>query len=44
MNVDVNGNRKLLWKEISKVNEGKVKSCNRIKDENWRLALEEVEV
>ena len=43
MNQDVNGNRKLLWKEVSKVNTGKVNS-NRIKDGNGRLVLEEGEV
>ena len=36
------GNRKLFWKEESKANEGKVESCNRIKDGNRRLALEKV--
>ena len=44
MNQDVNGNRKLLWKEVSKANGGKVKNSNRIKDGNGRLALEEAEV
>ena len=39
MNQDVNGNRKLFWKEVSKVNEVKVESCSRIRDENGRLAL-----
>ena len=37
MDEDVNTNSKLFWKEISKVNGGKVKSCSRIriKDINW---------
>ena len=38
MNQDVNGNRKLCWKEASKENGGKVESCERIKDGNRRLA------
>ena len=44
MNQDMNGNRKLFWKEVSKPNEGKVESCSRIKNGNGRLALEEVGV
>ena len=44
MNQDVNGNRKLFWKEVSKANGGKVECCSIIKDENGRLPLEEVEV
>ena len=36
MNEDVNGNRKLFWKEVSDAKGGKVESCSRIKDENWR--------
>ena len=44
MNQDVNGNRKLFWKVVSKVSLGKVENSNRIKDGNGRLALEEVEV
>ena len=44
MNQDVNENRKLFWKEVSKANEGKMESCSRIKDGNGRLALEEIEV
>ena len=43
MNQDVNGNGKLFWKEVSKANVGKVKSCSRIKDGNERLALGEAE-
>ena len=39
MNQDVNGNRKLFWKVVSKVKE-KVANSNRIKDEmggwNWK--------
>ena len=44
MNQDVNGNRKLFWKEVSKAKGGKVESSNRIKDGNGRLILEEAEV
>ena len=44
MNQDVNGNRKLFWNEVSKENGGKVENCSNIKDENGRLALEEVEM
>ena len=44
MNEDNNGNRKLLWKEVSKANGGKVANYIRIKDGNGRLGLEEVEV
>ena len=44
MNQDVNGNRKLLWKEVSKANGGKVENSNRIKDGNRRLALEDAKV
>ena len=40
----MNGNRKLFWKEVSKVNGGKVVNSNRIKDGNGRLVLEESEV
>ena len=39
MNQDVNGSKKLFWKEVSKV-----KSCSRIEDGNGRLVAEEVEV
>ena len=44
MNQDVNENTKLLWKEVSKSNGGKVENSNRIEDGNERLALEEAEV
>ena len=44
MNLDVNGNRKYFWKEVSKMNGGKVENFNRIKDGNGRLVLEEAEV
>ena len=44
MNQDVNGNRKLFWKEVSKVSGGRMKSCNRKKDGKRRLALGEDEV
>ena len=39
MNQDVNGNRKLFWKELCKV-----ESCSRVKDGNGRLTLREFEV
>ena len=44
MNEDVNGNRKLFWKEVSNVKAGKVKNFSRIKDENERLAQGEDKV
>ena len=44
INQDLNGNRKLFWKEASKVNGGKVESCNRIKDGNGKLSQGEVEI
>ena len=40
MNQDVDGN----WKEVSKVNEGKVDNCSRMKDGYGRLALGEDKV
>ena len=33
---DVNGNRKLFWKEVSNTKGGKVESCSRVKDGNKR--------
>ena len=44
MNENVNGNRKLLWIEVSNAKEGKVESCNRIKNGNRRSAQGEGEV
>ena len=44
MNEDVNGNKKLFWKEVSNMKGGKVESCSRIKDGNGRLAQGEDEV
>ena len=41
MNEDVNGNRKLFWKEMSNVKGGKVENCSRIKDGSGRLAHRE---
>ena len=38
MNKDVNGNRKLFWKEVSNAKGGKLESWSRIKDRNGRLA------
>ena len=32
MNQDLNGIRKLFWKEVSKANKGKVENSNKIKD------------
>ena len=43
MNENVNGNRKLFWKEVSSAKGGKVESCTRIKDGNGGLAQEEDE-
>ena len=43
MNEDVNGNRKLFWKEVSNVKGGKVEIVI-IKDGNGRLAQGEDEV
>ena len=33
MNYDVDGNQKLFWEKVSKVNVGKVESYSRKKDE-----------
>ena len=44
MNQDVTGNRKLIWKEVSTANGGKVANSNKIKDRNGRLVLQEGEV
>ena len=44
MNEDVNGDRKLFWKEVRNAKGGKVESCSRIKDGNGRLAQGEDEV
>ena len=44
MNGNVNGNRKLFWKEISNGKGGKVESCSRIKNSNGRLAQGEDEL
>ena len=38
MNEDVNGNRKLFWKEVGNAKGGKVESCSRVQDGNRRLA------
>ena len=42
MNQDVDGTRKLFWKEVSKVNAGKVESCSRINYGAGRLHWERV--
>ena len=39
MNQDVNGNRKLFWKDVTKVNEAKVESCSAVKDANGVCTL-----
>ena len=39
MNQGVDRNRKLFWKEVSRVNGRKVESCSRIKDGSGRLVL-----
>ena len=39
INQDLNGNMKLFWKEVSKVNGGKVESWSRIMGGNGRLAF-----
>ena len=44
MNEDVNGNKRLFWKEVSNSKGGKVESCSRIKDGNGRLAQGKDEV
>ena len=44
MNEDVNGHRKLSWKDVRNVKRGKVESCSRIKKINWRLEQEQDEV
>ena len=44
MNEDVNGNRKLFWKEVSNAKEGKVENCRRKKYGNERLAKGKDEV
>ena len=43
MTEDGYGNRKLFWKEVSNVKGEKLKSCNRIKDGNRKLAQGEDE-
>ena len=37
MNEDVNGYRKLFWKEVSNAKGEKVESCSRVKDGDGRL-------
>ena len=44
MKEDMNGNRKLLWKEGSSAKGGNVESCSRIKDIKGRLEQGEDEV
>ena len=44
INQDVNENRKLFQKKVSKANRGKVESSRRKKDGNGMLVQEEVKV
>ena len=44
MNMDVNGNRKLFWKEVNNAKGGKVESSSRIKDGNGKFSQGELEV
>ena len=44
VNQDVHRNRKLFWKEVSKVNRGKVESYSILNYGNCRLALGEDEI
>ena len=44
VNEDVNGNRKLFWKEVSNEKGGKSEICSRIKNGNGMLAQGEDEV
>ena len=44
MNEDVNGNKKLFWKELSNAKGGEVESCSIIKDVNGSLAHGEDDV
>ena len=39
MNQDLNGNRKLFWEEVSKMNGGMVNSCRRIKGWEWEVGI-----
>ena len=43
MNEDVDGNRKLFWKEVSNAKGGILECCSRVKDGNGRLAQGENE-
>ena len=43
MTEDLDGNRKLFWKEVSNTKGGNVKSCSRVKNGNGRLAQENLE-
>ena len=44
INEDVNGNRKLFWKEVSNVKGGKVENCSKIKDMNGMMPQGDDEV
>ena len=43
INEDMNGNRKLFWKEMSNLKGGTVESCSRVKDGNGMVAQGEEE-
>ena len=44
MNEDINGNKKLFWKEVSDAKGGKMENCSKIKDINGRLTHGEDEM
>ena len=44
MNQEVNGNRKLFWKEVSNEKRRRVESCSKVNEGNWRLAQRKSEV
>ena len=44
MKEDVNGNRKMFWKDVSNAKGGKLESCSRLNDGNGRLAQGEEEM
>ena len=44
MSQDVDGNRKLFWKEVSEMNGERGGGCSRIKEGNGKLAMGEDDV
>ena len=36
MNQDVNGNRKLFWKEVTKANRENLENCSRMRGWHWK--------